>query len=297
MKPVGPELLALLATRQFFCADLWTFSGGNLGSTTLRYCGGDQSLSANGFFYSAGGATGPYFDRSSNKAKCHWKVGVGVDTLSFDVMPGSASLFGVPFRQAARNGVFDGAELILERVFMPTYGDTTRGTVRFFVGRVANIDVGRSVCTFSVASHLELLNLQLPRNLYQAGCVNNLGDEACGVALSSFKTTGTVQAGSTTALVLASLAGSFPYGTFDQGKVTFTSGALQSLSATVKTCVFGSPSHVQLLAFLPGPPAAGDTFYISYGCDKSNGANGCAKFANTARFRAEKLIPQPTTAA
>lgn len=296
MKPVSAELLALLATRQFYVADLYTFSGGNLGASVLRYCGGDQSLSANGNLYPAGGVTGPYFDRQDNKAKCHWKVGVAVDTLVFDVIPGSATLFGVSFLAALHNGVMDGAELLLERAYMPAYGDLTRGTVRYFAGLVAEIDFGRSVATFSVNSHLELLNLQLPRNLYQPSCVNNLGDTACGVNLASYMTTGTVQSGSTSALVLATISGSFASGTFDLGKIVFTSGALDGLSATVKACAFGSPASIQLLAYLPGAPAAGDSFDLFYGCDKSDGGNGCAKFANTARYRAQRLVPQPATA-
>src|SRR6185437_11924182 len=153
MKPVSAELLALLATRQFFAADLYTFSGGNLGSSVLRYCAGDADLSANGFSYPAGGQIGPYFDRRDNKAKCHWKIGVEVDTLVVDLIPGSAKVFGTPFLEAVHSGVFDGAELTLDRAYMPTYGDTSRGLVRYFVGRVADVDLGRSICTFSVNSH------------------------------------------------------------------------------------------------------------------------------------------------
>lgn len=270
MKPASPELLALLATRQFYVADLYTFAGGNLGSNVLRFCGGDQDVSANGFTYSAGAQTGPYFDRQDNKAKCHWKVGVEVNTLVFDVLPGSSELFGAPFQQAVVYGLFDGAELTLERAYMPTYGDTAAGTVVYFVGRVAAIDAGRSVCTFSVNSHLELLNLQLPRNLFQAGCVNNLGDAACGVNLEDFVTTGTVGSGSTNGVINASISGSFGAGTFDNGKILFTSGVLEGLSQTVKSCAFGSPDVITLLGYFPTAPSSGDSFKLYYGCDKSN---------------------------
>src|SRR6185437_7194876 len=135
-------------SRPFFAADLYTFT--LIGGGVLRYCGGDADLSANGFSYTAGKGTGPYFDRKDNKAKCHWKIGTAVDTLVFDVLPGSATVLGQPFLQAVHAGLFDGAELTLERAFMASYGATAIGTVEMFAGRVAEVDAGRSLATFSV---------------------------------------------------------------------------------------------------------------------------------------------------
>jgi uncharacterized phage protein (TIGR02218 family) len=299
MKPVSPELLALLATRRFYAADLYTFQGGNLGANVLRYCGGDRDLAANGYAFPAGGQTGPYFDRKDNKAKGHQKIGVEVDTLVVDVIPGAATLFGAPFLQAVHAGLFDGAEMILDKAFMPSYGDTSRGLVRWFVGRVAEIDAGRSVATFTINSHLELLNLQLPRNLYQPACVNNLGDASCGVTLSSYTTTGTASSGSTNAVIQAAVSGAAGYaaGTFDTGIIAFNSGALNGLSATVQsTNVPTNPTTINLLGYFPSAPASGDSFTLAYGCDKSMGVNGCPKFSNQARYRGFRFVPQPSTA-
>lgn len=297
MKPCSPELLALLKSRQFFAADVYTIS--LAGGTVLRYCGGDQDLTVNGMLYPAGKQIGPYFDRKDNKAKVHWKVGVETDTLVVDVIPGAATILGAPFLQAVRNGVFDAAEFMLERLYMPTYGDTRRGALRYFVGRMAELDSGRSLATYSINSHLELLNLQLPRNLYQVPCINNLGDATCQVDLNSFKTTGTISSGSNVHTLNATLVGDggFAAGTFDQGKMTFTSGALSGYTAGVKSVVFGTPDVINLIGFLPSAPAASDTFTLFFGCDKSIGSNGCGKFTNTARFRGFRWIPQPSTAA
>ena len=167
MKAASAGLIALLASRQFYSADLYNFS--LIGGGQLNYCGGDQDIVWDSITWSAGGTTGPFFDRKDNKAKCHWKVGVEVDTLVIDVIPGSSLVQGEPFLSALRQGVFDGAEITLYRAFMPTYGNTAAGTVIMFVGRVAEVDAGRSLATFSINSHLELLNQQMPRNLYQAG--------------------------------------------------------------------------------------------------------------------------------
>lgn len=295
MKPASLELLALLQSRQFYVADLYTFT--LAGGGVLRYCSGDQTLVANGFTYTAGGATGPYFDRRDNKAKCHWKVGIEVDTLVFDVLPGSATVLGQPFLQAVHAGQFDGAEVVLERAFMPSYGDTSRGTIVYFVGRVAEIDAGRSIATFSVSSHLELLNLQLPRNLFQSGCVNNLGDAACGVSLVSFAVSGSVTsvANSTIQVATTTVGGQAP-GYFQLGKIAFTSGGNSGLTRSIASY---NPTNGGLTFANPFPvvPSQGDAFRVFPGCDKTyNGPNGCPKFNNVARFKGFPFVPVPETA-
>jgi len=290
MKPASTALQTLLASRQFFAADLYTFT--LVGGGVLRYCSGDRDIIAGGHPFST---QGPRIDRKDNKAKCHWKIGVEVDTLVFEVLPQAGDLVnGQPFLAACVQGAFDGAELQLERAFMATYGDTSLGTVVMFVGRVAEIDLGRAVATFTINSHLELLNLQLPRNLWQPGCVNSLGDASCGVDLASFGIGGNAAAGSSTSVVAASLAQATGY--FDQGKIAFSIGANAGLTRSVKRWVAGSPGSIALLAPLPNAPASGDAFTIYPGCDKTLGANGCAKFANTARFKGYPFVPTADTA-
>lgn len=296
MKPSSAALRALLATRQFFCADLYTFSGGNLGSAILRYCSGDQDITANGLPFSAGGATGPYFDRKDSRAIAHWKVGVDVDTLTLDVLPGTATVAGVPFLTAVTMGAFDGATFQVETAYMPSYGDTRAGTVLKFIGRIGEIDAGRSMATFNINSHLELLNIQMPRNLFQASCINNLGDSACTIHLSDFVVHCTALSGSTASVVRANVSNGL-VGYFDQGKVTFTGGALSGLSRTVKSCAFGAPGTITLLGPFPAAPSAGDAFDIFPGCDKTfNGVNGCPKFSNVANFRGFPFVPVAETA-
>jgi len=290
MKPASTALQNLLASRRFFAADLYTFT--LISGSVLRYSSGDRDITAGGQLFTA---QGPRIDRKDNKAKCHWKIGVEVDTLVFDVMPQATDMVnGLPFLAACVQGAFDGAELQLERAFMATYGDTSVGTVILFAGRVAEIDLGRAVATFTINSHLELLNLQLPRNLWQPGCVNSLGDPSCGVNLPSFAVSGSAATGSSVSVIAASLAQSTSY--FDQGKIAFTSGANAGLTRSVKSWVAGSPGSIALLAPFPNVPAAGDAFTIYPGCDKTLGPNGCAKFANTARFKGYPFVPTPDTA-
>jgi uncharacterized phage protein (TIGR02218 family) len=291
MKPSSPALRTLLASRQFFVANLYTFT--LIGGGVLRYCSGDADITANGHLYPAGGQVGPFFDSASNRAKAHWKLGVEVDTLTFDVLPGTSTVLGQPFLAACITGAFDGAELTLERAFMPTYGNTSAGTVILFVGRVAEVDIGRSMATFSVNSHLELLNLNLPRNLYQAGCTNTLGDASCTVNLAGLGITGAAAAGSSSSVIRATIAQASGY--FDQGKIQFTSGSNAGLWRSVKSWVSGSPGTLSLLAPFPTAPSFGDTFTVYPGCDKTQ-TTCSGKFGNLANFRGFPYVPIPETA-
>lgn len=291
MKTASPELRSLLATRQFFTADLYQFS--LVGGGQLYYCGGDKDIIWNSITWNAGGAAGPYFDRKDSKAKCHWKVGVEVDSLVFDVLPGTATINGQLLLPAIRQGVFDGAELTLYRAFMPTYGNVAAGTVIMFAGRVGEVDASSSLATFTVNSHLELLNQNLPRNLYQSGCLNTLFDSGCGLSNAAFAVSGTVLSGSTASTVNTSLAQAAGY--FDLGTVTFTSGINSGASRTVKNWKTSPSGSFSLIAPLPSIPAPGDAFTIYPGCDKQQST--CqTKFANLARFRGFPYIPENSTA-
>src|SRR5579863_3137842 len=105
MKPASTALQNLLASRQFFAADLYTFT--LIDGAVLRYGSGDRDITANGNLFTS---QGPRIDRKDNKAKCHWKIGVDVDTLIFDVMPQATDMVnGLPFLAACVQGAFDGA--------------------------------------------------------------------------------------------------------------------------------------------------------------------------------------------
>jgi uncharacterized phage protein (TIGR02218 family) len=280
-----------LASRQFYSVDLvaFTLSSGQV----LTYCSGDRDITWNSTVWSAGGTVGPYVIRQGKAAKCRWKTGVEVDSLTFDIIPGYSTVAGLPFLVAINQGIFDGAEVTLYRAFMPSYGNMAEGAVIIFVGRVAELEIGNSITQFTINSHLELLNQKLPRNLYQAGCINTLYDTACAVDAEALAVTATVATGSFTHRILASLSAESGY--FDLGKVVFITGNNSGISRTVKTYMRGIPSSVDFTAPFPSIPATGDSFKIYPGCDKQQ--NTCAsKFTNLANFRGFPYIPENSTA-
>lgn len=290
----------LLASRQFNMAQLFQLS--LIGGGSLYYTSCDVDLllwDIGGITYGCGGSAGvgPYFDRGDNKLKCRWKVGVEVDTLSFDVIPGTSTINGQLFLSAIRHGVFDGAELTVSNAYWPQQAYQNPviplGLIIKFVGRIAEVDAGRSLATFSVNSHLELLNQNMPRNLWQSGCVNTLYDASCALNQAAFATGGTALTGSTSSSINATLAQVTGY--FNLGIVTFTSGANNGVSRSVKAYTKGSPGTVTLISPFPNAPLNGDTFSIYPGCDKQQGT--CMqKFNNVNNYRGFPFIPENSTA-
>jgi uncharacterized phage protein (TIGR02218 family) len=303
-KTLTTQLKNLFATGQMSYCGLYKFVLSN-DSGTLYYASGDVDIFlktsdsggdpfwANQYF-SAGGVIGPYFDRKDNKAKMHVAVGLQVDTLVFDVIPASSTINGAPFLEAVREGVFDGAELTYLGAYWPggTYAIPVipTGTVVKYIGNVAEVDISRNLATFTINSYLELLNQNLPLNLFQATCVNTLYDASCTLSQSSFQSTGSAGAGSTNSTIYSVLSQATGY--FNLGTITFTSGVNSGVSRTISTFVNnGSNNPISVIAPFPSAPSPGDTFDIYPGCDKTQST--CAqKFNNLRNFRGFPFIPQ-----
>ena len=197
---------------------------------------------------------------------------------------------GVPFLVALRQGVFDGCELQRERAFLASWGATPIGSVILFKGRLTSVDsIGRTSAEITVASDLVLLDLDMPRNLYQPTCGHTLYDSGCGLIKNAFGTAGLVTAGSTPAILLWSGAAA----AYVQGTIFFSSGTNAGGSATVKSAAAGV--SLTLGYPLAATPAAGDTFTIYMGCDHTK-ATCQAKFGNLANFRGFPFVPPPTAA-
>lgn len=282
MKTATPELIAFLnSSQEFNLADLFTFTLSS--GLVLRYTGADVDITAGGNTYSSGGLR---FVRDRTRTV----IGVEVDTMNIEIYAGQADLISsVPFLQACRNGAFDSATLRLDRAVMSTFGDTSKGAVLQFVGRVADIQAGRTTAKMTIKSDLELLNVQMPRNLYQAGCMNTLFDASCGLSKSANGVAGTVTSGTLTQINCGLTQG---VGHFTQGTITFSSGVNSNVTRAVKSY---SPGIITLSQPLLAVCSIGDAFTIYAGCDKKQ-ATCSAKFNNLLRYRGFPYIPAPETA-
>jgi hypothetical protein len=272
-------------------ADLWTFTLQSLapaeagGRTQYRFSGGATAITdqATGRVF----ALGPAFDRSTTRIV----IGVQSDDLDVQIYPAPTDLLGgTPWAAAAWQGQLDGATVTLERAFMGAasggWGDTSAGTVVLFVGRVSDLDVSRTRIGLKLRSPLELLNVQMPRRLWQPSCTHNFGDAMCGydrVAGKNAEGTATgigaltfaCAAGSTTTQLNGVPATTAP---FALGTVIGLDGANAGQRRTIAAYLSGVDLAVKL-AFL-STPNVGDSFQILPGCDRTLATCGTI-FRNT----------------
>ncbi len=261
-------------------ADLYTFvlAGGRL----YRYSGAATAVLADGNLF----ALGPKFERSKVKIV----TGVQVDELHIKVYPEPTDLLGsIPWLQAAWTGQFDGATMQLERAFMQPYG-TVAGTVVLFAGRVSDVDASRTGLDMKCRSHLELLNIQMPRRLWQPSCTHVFGDAMCQFDRHSLALTFQCAAGSTSTMVQGAPVTSTP---FVQGSIIGVSGANAGETRTIAG--FGSGQSVLIKLALLAAPAVGDQFALLPGCDHSL-ATCTNTFGNQIHFGGMPFIPAPENA-
>lgn len=284
MKTATPELEVLLnSTRQFCMADLYTIT--TVGGEVLRYTSGDFDAKLDGDKYTS---RGPLISRGAIRTM----VGLEVDTLSITIATANPAdqLNGQPFIAAALDGALDGATVLLQRAFFPTWSAPAAGALVMFSGRVSQISGSRHELQVSVKSDLELLDVKLPRNIYTPGCALDVYSTPCGANRAAVTVTGSVagvtspRSGFTTALGQAT-------GWFDLGTLTFTSGDNAGVSRTVQAFASGAFSFA--LAF-PSDIAPGDAFSVFPACMHT--MDDCAnKHNNLVHFRGFPFVPAPET--
>lgn len=303
MKNIGAGLLAFLnSNQQMVIADLYTFtvqvpswSGGvggftpneplTFGSVSYYYTSFDTDITFGGTTWTSSDAI---MERDAVKSV----IGVQVDSMKIKAYASNAMLIqGVPFLQACITGVLDNAVVSLDRAYMDA-SLNVQGVVNMFAGRVATVQAGRTAADLTIHSDLELLNISMPRNLYQAGCQHTVFSGGCGLARKNFYASGVVGAGSTASvIVLASMSQAKPAGYWDLGGIFFASGANANTLITVKSF---NGTAATLMKQLPVTPSAGDAIYIYPGCDKTYATCG-AKFSNQSHFKGFPLVPVPET--
>jgi len=279
MKTASVDLVNLInGSKEFYIADLLTFT---TATGTYRWTNADYPITWDGNTYSVFP-----FERGNTRTV----IGTEVDTLDINLMVNEDSLIsGIPVSHYASNGGFDGATVTLRRAFLASWGVPPTGTILMFSGRVSDVSPNRSEVELTAKSDMELLNIRMPRNLYQASCMNTLFDSGCGLNKASFAVNSACLVGSTKNQVLSALAQAAGY--FDLGTITFTSGLNAGVSRNVKSYTGGT---FRLSLALPYTPTTGDTFTAYAGCDRSK-ATCQNKFSNVVNFRGMPYIPVPET--
>ncbi|KQE44830.1 DUF2163 domain-containing protein [Acinetobacter baumannii] len=283
MRAASAKLIALLDADQFVMADLYTIT--TVQNDVYRYTNYDFDLIVGGELYRS---DGPIISRDGITLS----LGVEVDNLSITIDVTDEETFeSLRIVQAFHNGQMDGARFKLERIFMDasTPTDTSAGTIKLFEGRIIEPEFDRNTIQASVASDLDELNVQMPRNLYQPSCSNTLFDHACGLNRENYALETTIAAGSTASRILCDI--NQPQGWFTQGVIEFLEGGNKGLKRTIRL----HELDVLLLTLpLLEYPEVGQRIKVYPGCDKR--LETCQnRFNNFARFRGAPFIPIPET--
>ncbi|HOW47371.1 MAG TPA: DUF2163 domain-containing protein [Rubrivivax sp.] len=283
MITVTPQLANFMDTgtvaRRFDLLTLTLASG-----QVLRYTNADQAIAlpdARAF------AVGPLIVRG----RLALKRGLEVDRLSLTLIPRPVDqLGGVPLLQAARAGALAGCRVLLEWAYFDA-ANAYQGVMPRFVGTGSPVGLEAGTIELEVRSELERLQQQMPRDVYQPRCLNQVFDAGCGKDRTAFRISGLV------AGIPAPTRSSFATnvdttaGYFELGVIRFTSGANAGISRTVRSYssrvfTFARPFPFDIL------PA--DAFYAEPGCDGT--ISTCTtRYANLPRFRGQPFIPAAET--
>lgn len=284
MKTISGPLAALFASNVPFAkADLYTFTFAD--GAVLRTTTADISLSWGGNTFAS---CAPSIKRTMTKLS----IGVEVDSVNLTVEPASGqTIGGISWQAAARLGYLDGAAVLIETAYLTTW-PTVIGALHLFSGDTSDVTPSRSAVGIMVKSALERANRQFPRNVYQSVCLHTVYDTGCALSKTSFTATGTVAASPAPTTNSFKTGNAQAAGYFDQGVVTFTSGANAGLKRTIKS--YDPATGFTFALPLPVAPAIGDTISAFAGCDKRKATCG-SKFNNIGRFRGFPFIPTPET--
>jgi hypothetical protein len=164
MKAASGALISLLQTsKSLIVADLFTFTLRN--GVVARYTSQDKNIVF-------GGNT---FLGSLAISRSGIKTAIGMDAQELAITSRRSRPTLSMERRSCRSvlrGDFFGADVRLETVYMPTWGDTSAGSVVKFIGRVGPFDYVNDIATsFTVKSFVELLNAPNPLHVMQPSCL------------------------------------------------------------------------------------------------------------------------------
>lgn len=289
MKQASAALITLLGSSQnLLVAELVTMT--LVDGTVFNWTTAPVDIVFNGTTYSSRSA--PLLQIKG----IQWKIGIEVDELKIELYsdPTNAAqlIEQVSVMQAAQLGLIDNALILIQRLFTSSWGNWSAGSVVLFRGNVSDTTCDQSHAEFDVKSRKELFNIPFPYLTYQPGCQWQLYGPGCTLNSVAFGVNGTVSAGSVALLLNSNLTNPDHY--FDEGYLTFTSGANKGLTRVVRQYLNASG---QLLFFVPFPnaPSNGDAFTAFPGCDKQE-STCINKFNNRINFKGMPNIPIPEAA-
>lgn len=273
----------LLSAKQVVTCDLLTIT---LSSGTIIYAtNADVDIVWNAITWSSSQIK---FARSKTSTGTGGKVA----DLSLELYADSTVMLnGIPLLQAIRAHALDGATVRVDTLFLSDW-KTPVGTLNNFFGLVCGIESGRSSATLTVKAPTHLFDAQMPRNLFQPGCMHTLFDTQCTLNRAAYAVAGSVQAGSGGVTINCNTL-TQATGYFARGYLIFNSGANNGLRYTISASTSGV--GVTLSRPTTYGVVTGDTFTVYPGCDRTQ-STCTSKYSNVVNFRAYPFTPVPETA-
>lgn len=119
--------------------------------TVYHWNDADVNLTVGGTVYTSGGGTSTA--PAIRRGNISWAMGLETSTLSVELLCQPGAVFGsTPIAQAAAAGALKGSTLLVERLMMPTWGDTSIGKVWLFFGDVGKVNAQPDLVTCEVES-------------------------------------------------------------------------------------------------------------------------------------------------
>ncbi|HEY2178092.1 MAG TPA: phage BR0599 family protein [Caulobacteraceae bacterium] len=218
-------------------------------------------------------------------------------TLTPNLGPTPSLIDGVPLLAAIRSRALTGAIIQRDRWFFDADYNPVGGA-KMFYGYASSIDkLSRTQASLKVKAATVLLNIQMPRNLYQPNCVYTVysGDSThgCGAVKSSFVQHGVVGSSPSRSVIPWSggVPGSIP---FANGEVFFETGPAINQTRTIRAY---DGTNLYLQYPLTVPPLAGDQFAAYPGCNRADplaagSTSDCIFFSRQGAYRAAPRTPQ-----
>jgi uncharacterized phage protein (TIGR02218 family) len=272
-------------------ADLFTLS--ILGASTYHWTSWDSDLTVGAQLFASSASSFQQPQRGQ------WRVinTMEVPTLDVIILDNSTAGFtgiGSPrFRTQVHNGLLDGASFLLQRVYMPTPGDTaTLGTVDIFSGDVGQVTLTGAQTVLKIRGKNSRLDRPAPLNVYQPGCIHTFCDAGCTLSAATFTLATTVSVGTRTIVKVNAVPS--PASQVRGGTLTMTSG----VAAGQKRSIIQVSTVTSLVLAYPltAAPSPGDTCTVFTGCDKTLGTCD-GTYSNKVNFRGFPYIPPPASAA
>ncbi len=229
-------------------------------------------------------------------------VGMEVDEQQITIWANPTdTLFGSNFLTGVEQGLLDGAVIVRYRavwnfVTGNAYQDTRGDPIAYFplftgfTGQLS--EGGSSHVKVQIRSALARLEVNMPKNYYQPGCLWTLFGSGCTLSKTAHTVTGTVGSNPTQRVIPVSGGIATPTGAdgiqeYAQGRLTFTSGVNSGLQVLIDT---NDGSNLYLAYPLDQTPSVGDGISYTPGCSKSF-ATCQSKYANNANFRGFDKVP------